>query len=86
MDKSHDRKELGMKKQHFSHILRSAMSVLLAVSLLMGTVPAVFAAEVAGGSLSRLEISGINKLDKNSLLVNYLDYLNSKWRSNCRTA
>ncbi len=66
-----------MKKTHFSHILRSALSVLLAVSLLMGTVPAVFAAGTAGGSASRLEISGINKLDKNSILVNYLDYLNS---------
>ena len=65
-----------MKKTHFSHILRSALSVLLAVSLLMGTVPAVFAAGTAGGSASRLEISGINKLDKNSISVNYLDYLN----------
>ena len=66
-----------MKKTHFSHILRSALSVLLAVSLLVGTVPAVFAADTAGNSASRLEISGINKLDKNSLMVNYLDYLNS---------
>ena len=66
-----------MKKTHFSHILRSALSVLLAVSLLMGTVPAVFAAGYAGNAPSRLEISGINKLDKDSLLVNYLDYLNS---------
>ena len=59
-----------MKKTHLSHILRSVLSVLLAVSLLMGTVPAVFAADGAGGSVSRLEISGINKLDKNSLIVN----------------
>ncbi|MBR3779379.1 MAG: leucine-rich repeat protein [Clostridia bacterium] len=66
-----------MKKTHFSHILRSALSVLLAVSLLMGTVPAVLAADTAGSTASRLEISGINKLDKNSLSVNYLDYLNS---------
>ena len=64
-----------MKKTHFSHILRSALSVLLAVSLLMGTVPAVFAS--AGSTASRLEISGINKLDKESIIVNYMDYLNS---------
>ena len=64
-----------MKKTHVSHILRSALSVLLAVSLLMGTVPAVFAA--AGSDASRLEISGINKLDKESIIVNYMDYLNS---------
>ncbi len=67
-----------MKKQHVSHILRSAMSVLLAVSLLVGTVPAVFAgAETGGNTASRLEISAINKLDKNSILVNYTDFLNS---------
>ena len=66
-----------MKKTHFSHILRSALSVLLAVSLLVGTVPAVFAAGTAVGSVPRLEISAINKLDNNSILVNYLDYLNS---------
>ena len=76
-DKSRNRKELRMKKTHFSHILRSALSVLLAVSLLVGTVPAVFAAGTAAGSVPRLEISAINKLDNNSILVNYLDYLNS---------
>ncbi|MBQ7088388.1 MAG: leucine-rich repeat protein [Clostridia bacterium] len=63
-----------MKKTHLSHILRSAMSLLLAVSLLAGTVPAVFAADTA---VSRLEISGINKLDNNAFINNYLDYLNS---------
>ena len=65
-----------MMKKQISHILRSAMSVLLAVSLLVGTVPAVFAkADTAADSIQRLEISGINKLD--SFRVNYLDYLDS---------
>ncbi len=66
-----------MKTKHFSHILRSALSVLLAVSLLMGTVPVVFAADKAAGSLPKLEISAINKLDNNAFINNYLDYLNS---------
>ena len=62
-----------MKKTHISHILRSAMSLLLAVSLLVGTVPVVFAADTA---VSQLEISGINKLDNDAIINNYLQYLN----------
>ncbi len=67
-----------MMKKHFSHILRSTMSVLLAVSLLVGTVPAVFAASDGSATApQRLEVSGINKLDNNAIINNYLDYLNS---------
>ena len=62
-----------MKKTNISHILRAALSALLAVSLLVGTVPVVLAAD---SSASRLEISGINKLDNNAILNNYLPYLN----------
>jgi|GEM_PF-313249 len=63
-----------MKKTHLSHILRAAMSLLLAVSLLVGTVPVVFAADTA---VSQPEISGIHKLDNNAIINNYLQYLNS---------
>ena len=62
-----------MKKTNISHILRAALSALLAVSLLVGTVPVVLAAD---SSASRLEISGINKLDNNAIINNYLQYLN----------
>ena len=67
-----------MMKKHNSHILRSALSVLLAVSLLLGAVPAVFAANAggAGSALQQLEISGINKLDNNAIINNFLQYLN----------
>ena len=77
-DKFRDRKELRMMKKHNSHILRSALSVLLAVSLLVGAVPAVFAANAggAGSALQQLEISGINKLDNNAIINNFLQYLN----------
>ena len=63
-------------KKHDSHILRSVLSVLLAVSLLLGTVPAVFAAGAAVNAPQRLELSGINKLDNNAILNNFLQYLN----------
>ena len=63
-----------MKKTHLSHILRSVMSLLLAACLLLGTIPVVLAADTAA---TRLEVSGINKLDNNAILNNYLQYLNS---------
>ena len=75
-DKFRDRKELRMMKKQFSHILRSALSVLLAVSLLVGAVPAVFAADAAVTSPQRVEISGINKLDNSAIINNFLQYLN----------
>ena len=65
-----------MKKTNISHILRAALSALLAVSLLVGAVPAVFAADAAGNAPQRLELSGINKLDNNAILNNFLQYLN----------
>ena len=63
-----------MKKRRFSNILRSAMSLLLAVSLLMGMVPVVFAAS-KGAESSQVQ-SSINKLDNNAILNNYMQYLN----------
>ena len=61
-----------MKKTNFPKFIRSALSLLAAVSLLLGTVPAVFAVEAdptfQSGSINRLE----------NLKVNYEDYLNSQ--------
>ena len=62
-----------MKKTNFPKMLRSAISLLAAVSMLLGTVPMVFAAEA---DALTVQGSGINRLE--GLNVNYKDYLNSQ--------
>ena len=61
-----------MKKTNFPKFIRSALSLLAAVSLLLGTVPMAFAAETdptfQSGSINLLE----------DLKVNYEEYLNSE--------
>ena len=61
-----------MKKTNFPKIFRSVLSLLAAVSLLLGMVPAVFAVDAD----ATFQSGGINLLE--GLNVNYKDYLNSE--------
>ena len=62
-----------MKNKHTTQFLRSALSVAVAVALLVGTVPAVFAADTTAAVTQKEPL--IQLLD--DLNVNYQDYLNS---------
>ena len=63
-----------MNKTHTTHILRSCLSLLLAVAMLVGMVPAVFAAEDTAESTT--QNSDIQLLE--GLKYDYSDYLNSE--------
>lgn len=63
-----------MKNKHTTQFLRSVLSIAAAVSILVGTVPAVFAADTTAAVTKKEPL--IQLLD--DLKVNYQDYLNSE--------
>jgi len=66
-----------MNKKHTTKLMRSALSVIAAITLLVGMVPTAFAAGSMGGAQSsgKEEQSLITLLD--DIKVNYQDYLDS---------
>ena len=65
-----------MNKKHTTQVLRSVLSVIAAVSLLVGMVPAVFAAGEKATTVGKQEEQALIQL-LDDLKVNYQQYLDS---------